>query len=104
MEKSRKSLKTLILGKNECISILSTIARDGKLDSDRIMAIQQLSKMEGWEAPIKLLDTRLAVNNVDLQVIDIVKNNTPEEVAKLVKKILAYYSADEVLLQYANAN
>jgi hypothetical protein len=61
---AKASVKSAILTRNEALKILSDIAtgRARKIekdilaptDGDRTRAIQQLSKMEGWDAPAQL--------------------------------------------------
>lgn len=53
IKQASKYLEASILYKDGCLEALSTIAREGKLDSDRIRAIKILSKIEGWEVPTK---------------------------------------------------
>jgi hypothetical protein len=63
-DEAKASVKSAILTRNEALKILSDIAtgRARKIekdilaptDGDRTRAIQQLSKMEGWDAPAQL--------------------------------------------------
>lgn len=50
----REAVKMDILSRNEALGILSGIAREKSNKSyERTSAIQQLSKMEGWDSPVK---------------------------------------------------
>ncbi|MDR2929077.1 MAG: hypothetical protein LBV41_12895 [Cytophagaceae bacterium] len=52
IKQAKESAKSVILSRNEALEILSDIASGKKRkDSDRTRAIQQLAKMEGWDAP-----------------------------------------------------
>ncbi|MDR2586370.1 MAG: hypothetical protein LBC84_09200 [Prevotellaceae bacterium] len=67
VEEAKESIKRAILTRYESLETLSTIAKGTARkigedviipsDGDRIRAIQQLAKMEGWEAPIKTDNT-----------------------------------------------
>lgn len=52
---AKESIKRDIINRNEAKEILSKIAKGNNKTSpsDQVKAIQQLSKMEGWDAPIK---------------------------------------------------
>jgi len=61
-KETEEAVKTAILTRNESLEILSKIAKGDSVkkigkeifvtnDGERIRAIQQLAKMEGWEAP-----------------------------------------------------
>ena len=63
VESAESSIKRAIISRNEGLEILSKIAMGGARkiggdiitpsDSERVRAVQQISKMEGWEAPSK---------------------------------------------------
>ena len=86
---AEEAIKLGILSRNECLKTLSNIARGDTrtvgdntvvpTDGDRIRAITQLSKMQGWEAPQKVAET-------DVQGNDIVKI-TPYEAAVFVQQL-----------------
>jgi len=62
-EETKESLKKAIIVRDEALEILTSIAKGTARavkneivmpsDSERVKAIQQISKMQGWEAPIK---------------------------------------------------
>lgn len=58
-EEALKSAKGEILSRNEALKILSDIAKGTTTEenqpnaSDKIRAVQQMAKMQGWEAPTK---------------------------------------------------
>jgi hypothetical protein len=50
---ARESIKKGILTRDESLKLLSGIAKKSRYASDRVRAITQLAKMEGWDAPAK---------------------------------------------------
>jgi hypothetical protein len=75
---AKASVKSAILNRNEALKILSDIAtgRARKIekdilaptDGDRTRAIQQLSKMEGWDAPVKTAQTDSQGNDTGTEI------------------------------------
>ena len=68
IENEIQSVRSDILSKQETLEILSKILKNDKEDSRaRISAANQMSKMEGWEAPkqIEQKDTTIYVTNKD---------------------------------------
>ena len=86
------ALKNDITTRYDCLEILSTIARGDvsrtvrgdedvfPSDGDRIRAISQMAKMEGWEAPIKNAET-------DAQGYDKRPSYTKEQLDRLIDKL-----------------
>ena len=97
-DETKKAVKSDIISRNESLEILSRKAKgtareiptesqmiDGEKvytkwtieypsDSDQIKAIQQLAKMEGWEAPVKTESTIVEKNENDFNIDDIPQN------------------------------
>lgn len=95
-EETKKAAKKAILSRFKSLEILSNIANgtgrkagDEILipsDGDRIRAIQQLAKMEGWEAPTKTAQTDSRGNDI--------KHISPEDAAKFLKEVTKDYSKE----------
>jgi hypothetical protein len=57
-----------LIRRKKYIGILDNIAEKSKTDGDRIRAIQQLSKMEGWDAPVKTAQTDSQGNDTGTEI------------------------------------
>ena len=75
VEKAKEAIKSAIISRNEALEILSKIASGGgrkvegelmiPTDSERVRAIGQMGKMQGWETPIKTAFTDSEGNDLD---------------------------------------
>jgi len=93
-EKEKEAVKSAILSRNEALEILGNIAKGNArkvnnnimipTDADRTRAIQQLAKMEGWEAPAKVSQTDSKGNDI--------KQISPKDAAEFIAEITKKYS------------
>lgn len=91
---ARNAINSEIISRNESLKILSEIAKgvarnvDNSIiipsDSDRTKAIIQISKMQGWEAPIKSAQTDSDGNDL--------KELKNKDILKFIREITKDYS------------
>jgi len=89
---AKETAKQSILSRYECLEILSNIAKGSARkvanesllipnDSDRTRAIQQLAKMEGWDAPVQ-------VNSNTTLNLEILTDEELKQCYRLLEKVI----------------